>query len=82
MTKEQEAIASALKALTPDITVKKSKGGTVMEIDGSAYWNLEGALIDLKRTKADKGCIKTIERVQSQILKAEDILRKYLKEAS
>ena len=32
-----------------------------------AYYNLEGVIIDLEHQKADKICIKTLKRVQSQI---------------
>lgn len=75
MSKEKVAIKWALQALEPPVRTKKSKDGTEFQVNGSAYWELEGALHDLKRTKADKVCIKTIERVQSQIHKALNALK-------
>lgn len=38
-----------------------------MNITDNAYYNLEAALIDLRRSGADPVCIRTIERVQKQI---------------
>jgi hypothetical protein len=35
--------------------------------ENDAFYNLEGALDDLKRQGADPICIRTIERVQEQI---------------
>lgn len=41
----------------------------VLGLDGEhdAIDNLEGALIDLRRTGANKICIDTVERVQAQL---------------
>ena len=44
------------------------KGRDGMMVTSEAYYNLEGALYDLHRQKADPICIRTIERVQKQIV--------------
>ncbi|MBY0561528.1 hypothetical protein [Hyphomicrobium sp.] len=68
--KPEKALEKISSALFP--TPRKERGGHL--IDSDAYYNLEGALIDLKRTKADPVCIKTIERVQKQIHQVSRIL--------
>ena len=67
MTDQREKMREALEALTePE--------------ESDAYDNLESALIDIKRLSAngkptDHVCIRTIERVQDQILKATKIMQ-------
>lgn len=48
------------------VTVK-DHGGTPVNVSHDPYYNLEGALIDLRRQGADEVCIRTIERVQAQL---------------
>jgi hypothetical protein len=55
-----------------------------VSVDSCAYWNLEGAIIDLKRSNSNGDtdsindyvscCIRTIERVQNQIGHVKDII--------
>lgn len=52
---------------------KQREDGVLVSSD--AYYELEGALIDLKRTNADEVCIRTVERVQKQISKVHKILQ-------
>jgi hypothetical protein len=47
-------------------TVEEWDGQTV-NISHDSYYELEGALIDLRREGADKVCLKTIERVQKKL---------------
>lgn len=48
------------------VTVKEWDGKPV-NVGHDLYYNLEGALIDLRRQGADKVCIRTIEHVQEKL---------------
>ena len=48
------------------VTVE-DQNGTPVNMSHDPYYNLEGALIDLRRQGADVVCIRTIERVQAQL---------------
>lgn len=48
------------------VTVKEWDGKPV-NVGHDPYYNLEGALIDLRRQGADKVCIRTIEHVQEKL---------------
>jgi hypothetical protein len=47
-----------------------------LKVDGDAYWNLCGALVDLERLGADPVCIRTIRRVQEQHKEVADVLQR------
>ena len=70
--KAEDALQKVNDALFPK--PRKNKDG--MMVDSDAYYNLEGALIDLRRQGADKGCIRTIERVQQQLVAVSKVLQK------
>lgn len=70
--KAEDALEKINSALFPP--AKKQRDGVM--IDSDAYYNLEGAILDLKRLKADAVCIRTIERVQQQILAVSKVLQK------
>jgi hypothetical protein len=67
-----EALKKIANALFPK--PRKDKGGLM--VDGDAYYNLEGARIDLERTGADRVCLETIESVQQQIIAVSKVLQK------
>lgn len=69
--KAETALARINKALFP--TPTKMASGAML--DQNAYYELEGALIDLERTGADRVCIETVRRVQKQINEVSNILR-------
>jgi hypothetical protein len=69
--KPEEALEAISKALFPPAT---KQGGTM--VSGDAYWNLAGARVDLERAGANPVCIRTIERVQRQLMEVADVLRK------
>lgn len=46
-------------------------------VDDDAYYNLDAALYDLRRTNADRGCIRTLERVQKKILRVMKLCEKF-----
>jgi hypothetical protein len=46
-----------------------------LRVDGDAYWNLAGTLIDLERLGADPVCIRTIRRVQQQLKDVSKVLQ-------
>lgn len=48
-----------------DPPCRKLKDGTL--VSSEAYYNLEGAILDLQRKGADAVCIRTLKRVQKQI---------------
>lgn len=62
-----EALRQVREALFPEPV----KDGNGYYTDSSAFWNLEGARVDLERLKADRVCINTIKRVQQQLVEAE-----------
>jgi hypothetical protein len=69
---ESPAALEAIKnALFPPS--RKAEGGQM--ISGDALDNLEGARIDLERLGADPVCIRTIERVQQQLIEVSRILQ-------
>ncbi len=68
----EDALAKINAALFPP--PRKERGEVMVCAD--AYYELEGAIIDLKRLKADAVCIKTVERVQQQILAVSKVLQK------
>ena len=65
----------ALRAISNALFPPPRKEGDFL-VGGGAYWELEGARIDLKRMGADPVCIGTIERVQGQLLEVSEILQK------
>jgi hypothetical protein len=66
----KEALEAINNALFP--MPRKEQGGVMVSSD--AYANLQGVRIDLKRMDADVVCIRTIERVQKQLLEVSKIL--------
>jgi hypothetical protein len=67
-TELEEALKKINDALFP-------KPGLMLDAD--AYYNLEGALIDMRRSgEADKVCINTVARVQKQISAVSKVLKK------
>ena len=69
--KPEEALEEIKKALFPP---PRRAGGAM--VSGDAYWNLAGARTDLERTGASPVCLRTIERVQRQLVEVADVLRK------
>jgi hypothetical protein len=47
-----------------------------MMVSADAYENLRGVGIDLERFGGDSVCVRTIERVQQQLLEVAAVLRK------
>jgi hypothetical protein len=47
-----------------------------LQVSGDAFWNLDGALIDLSRLGADPVCIRTIRRVQQQLKEVSNVLER------
>jgi hypothetical protein len=68
--KPEEALEAIDKALFPPAA---RQGG--MMVSGDAYWTLAGARVDLERAGANPACIRTIERVQRQLMEVADVLR-------
>jgi hypothetical protein len=66
---------AALRAISNALFPPPRKEGDFL-VGGGAYWDLEGAGIDLKRMGADPVCIRTIERVQKQLIEVSEILQK------
>jgi len=50
-----------------NVTAGEDEAVTDISICHDPYYDLEGALIDLRRQGADEVCIRTIERVQEQL---------------
>ena len=67
--KPEDALHAIDNALFPE--TREQQG---LRVSGHAYWNLAGARIDLERTVADAVCIRTIQRVQQQLLDVAKIL--------
>lgn len=65
----------ALRAISNALFPPPKKEGDFLVV-GDAYTNLEGARIDLKRMGADPVCIRTIERVQGQLVEVSEILQR------
>ena len=57
-----------LAILDPPARTEKIAGRKVSVFD-DAYYNLEGAIQNLRHEGASKSCIKTLERVQQKIAK-------------
>lgn len=70
--KPSAALLAIREALFPK--PRKRKDGIMLCAD--AYYELEGARIDLEHQKADKVCIRTIARVQQQIIAVSKILQR------
>ena len=60
-------------ALFPDPAPMDGKPGHSVSSDVTD--NIEGVLYDLKRTNADVGCVRTLERMMGQLVVARRILK-------
>jgi hypothetical protein len=69
--KPEAALEAINKAL---FAPPRREGG--LTVTGDAYWSLAGARVDLERAGASPVCIRTIERVQQQLMEVADVLRK------
>jgi hypothetical protein len=65
------ALEAINRALFP--TPRKENG---MMVNADAYENLRGVRIDLEQIGGDPVCIRTIQRVQQQLLEVAAVLRK------
>ena len=75
--KEYLFMLDALKGIENALFPAPYKNAEGDNISDDAYYNLEGALYDLKRTGADKVCIHTIERVQEKIFQVHKIFQTF-----
>ncbi len=71
-----DAAEQILAVLWPPARTGNDSFGTEIQVQFDAYYELEGALIDLKRTGADPVCIRTIERVQAAIAEVAKIVKR------
>jgi hypothetical protein len=71
---EMEPVA-ALEAISNALFAPPRREGGLM-VTGDAYWSLAGARVDLERAGASPTCLRTIERVQRQLMEVADVLRK------
>jgi hypothetical protein len=54
-------------------TTRKSRDGVA--ISNHAYWNLQGAIIDIELTgKCDAVCFRTLKRVRDQLHRIDQLL--------
>jgi hypothetical protein len=72
---KSEAALEAIKAIDDALFPPPRREGGLM-VTGDAYWSLANARVDLERAGASAVCIRTIERVQQQIMEVADVLRK------
>jgi hypothetical protein len=66
---------AALEAISNALFPPPRREGGLM-VTGDAYWSLASARVDLERKGASPVCIRTIERVQQQIMEVAEVLRK------
>ena len=66
----QDLIQKLEKALFPE--AEKRDG---FNVSADAYYNIGGAIYDLKRMGADAVCIRTLERIEEQLYAARKLLR-------
>ena len=72
MLTDADKLQAARAALFPD--PKPMVGKPQHSVSSDVVDNLEGVLIDLERTGADAGCIRTLERMMRQLVVARRIL--------